>query len=149
LADQQSRSGFIMTTVSIGKLAKSANVGISTIHFYEKHGLMPKAARRASGYRQYQVDDVRRLHFIRRAKELGFSLQEIGELLALKAHPTRGVAKVKSVAQKKLHDVDNKIAELQRLRVVLASLIEECPGHGEMEHCPILRAFDTNSGVTA
>lgn len=138
-----------MTTLSVGQLAKSAQVGISTIHFYEKHGLMPKAPRRASGYRQYQLGDVRRLHFIRRAKELGFSLQEIGELLTLKANPTRGVAKVKSVAQKKLQDVDNKIAELQRLRIVLAGLIEACPGHGEMDHCPILRAFDSNTGVVA
>lgn len=135
-----------MSTLSIGQLAKSAQVGISTIHFYEKHGLMPKAARRASGYRQYQPDDVRRLHFIRRAKEVGFSLPEIGELLALKAQPTRGVAKVKSVAQKKLQDVDKKIAELQRLRIVLASLIEACPGHGDMDRCPILRAFDANTG---
>lgn len=136
-----------MSTLSIGQLAKSAHMGISTIHFYEKHGLIPKASRRPSGYRQYGADDVRRLHFIRRAKELGFSLQEIHELLALRSRPGNGVAKVKRVTQRKLAEVEHKIAELQRLRKVLAELVEACPGAGGAEHCPILRAFDDVPGV--
>lgn len=132
-----------MSSLSIGQLAKSAGVGIDTVRFYEKQGLMPRATRRASGYRQYQADDLRRLQFIRRAKERGFSLEEIGELLSLKAQPTRGVEKVKAAARQKLMEVDNKIVELQRLRAVLASLVASCPGHGAPQQCPILQAFDT------
>jgi MerR family copper efflux transcriptional regulator len=71
--------------MSIGQLAKSAQVGIDTVRFYEKHGLLPKPQRKASGYRQYSVDDARRLVFIRRAKELGFTLADIGELLKLRS----------------------------------------------------------------
>ena len=134
-----------MSSMSIGQLAKSARVGVDTVRYYEKQGLMPRATRRPSGYRQYQSDDVRRLHFIRRAKELGFSLEEIGELLALRSQSARGVEKVKAVARQKLLQVENKLAELQRLRKVLAHLVEACPGHGTPEICPILRAFDTQA----
>ncbi|MGD9841503.1 MAG: MerR family DNA-binding protein [Steroidobacteraceae bacterium] len=138
-----------MSTLSIGQLAKSAQVGISTIHYYEKQGLIPKVVRRASGYRQYEQDDVRRLQFICRAKRLGFSLEEIGELLTLQTQSTCGVEKAKAIAQKKLIDVEAKIAELQRLRATLADLVTACPGHGETDHCPILQAFDNDLGVTA
>lgn len=136
-----------MSALSIGQLAKSAQVGVDTIRFYEKQGLMPRAMRRASGYREYGHDDLLRLKFIRRAKDLGFSLEEIAELLALKRLPSRGVEKVKAVARQKLLQVDVKLAELQRLRVVLADLVAACPGHGATEACPILRAFDTSEGV--
>jgi MerR family transcriptional regulator, copper efflux regulator len=136
-----------VSVISIGQLAKSAQVGVDTVRFYEKQGLMPPALRRASGYREYRLEDLRRLQFIRRAKELGFSLDEIGELLALKSRPMRGVEKVKVVARRKLQQVDNKISELQRLRKVLADLVAACPGHGTPEVCPILRAFDTQEGA--
>lgn len=136
-----------MSVLSIGQLARSAQVGVDTIRFYEKQGLMPRAARRASGYREYGNDDLRRLQFIRRAKDLGFSLEEIAELLALKRTPSRGVEKVKAVARQKLQQVDAKLAELQRLRAVLAELVAACPGHGATEACPILRAFDSTEGL--
>ena len=135
-----------MSVLSIGQLAKSAQVGVDTIRFYEKHGLMPRAARRPSGYREYGGDDVRRLQFIRRAKLLGFSLDEIGELLALKHQPTHGVEKARAVAREKLRQVDAKIAELQQLRKVLGELVAACPGHGSPDACPILRAFDHTDG---
>lgn len=136
-----------MSLMSIGQLAKSAQVGVDTVRFYEKQGLMLSVSRRASGYREYRPDDLRRLQFIRRAKELGFSLEEIGELLTLKNQPTRGVEKVKVVARQKLLQVDSKIAELQRLRKVLADLVAACPGHGLPAACPILRAFDVQEDV--
>lgn len=136
-----------MSAMSIGQLAKSAQVGVDTVRFYEKQGLMPRVTRRASGYREYRADDVRRLQFIRRAKELGFSLEEIAEVLALKSQPVRSVEKVKVVARQKLLQVDSKIVELQRLRKVLAELVAACPGHGTPEACPILRAFDTQEGA--
>ncbi len=136
-----------MNAMSIGQLAKAAHVGIDTVRFYEKRGLLPRARRRASGYREFHVEDLRRLQFIRRAKELGFSLEDIGELLALRSQPTRGVQRVKVKAHEKLVAVDKKIAELQRLRKVLAGLVASCPGEGSPEHCPILRAFDREEGV--
>ncbi len=136
-----------MSALSIGQLARSAHVAVDTIRFYEKQGLMPRAARRASGYREYGNDDVRRLQFIRRAKELGFSLEEIAGLLALRHSSGRGVEKVKAVARQKLQQVDAKLAELQRLRAVLSELVAACPGHGATEACPILRAFDVSEGV--
>ena len=127
--------------MSIGQLAKSAQVGIDTVRFYEKHGLLPKPQRKASGYRQYSVDDARRLVFIRRAKELGFTLADIGELLKLRSG--RNVERVRKVAQTKLESVEAKIAELERMREVLKDLVAACPGHGDADRCPILRAFDS------
>lgn len=134
-----------MSSMSIGQIAKSAQVGVDTVRFYEKRGLLPHVSRRASGYRQYHADDLRRLRFIRRAKELGFSLEEIGTLLMLRSRSGRGVAKVKAVAHQKLLQVDGKIAELQRLRTALAALVAACPGQGMPEACPILRAFETHA----
>ena len=134
-----------MSSMSIGQLAKSAQVGIDTVRFYERHGLLPKPQRKASGYRQYSAEDARRLVFIRRAKDLGFALADIGELLKLRGQGDgsgRNVARVRSVAKQKLQTVEAKIAELERLRDVLQELVTACPGHGAADHCPILRAFD-------
>jgi MerR family transcriptional regulator, copper efflux regulator len=129
-----------MQSMSIGQLAKSARVGIDTVRFYEKHGLLPKPQRKVSGYRQYNADDARRLVFIRRAKELGFTLADIGELLKLRSG--RSVDRVRKVAQQKLQMVEAKIVELERIRDVLKDLVSACPGNGDADHCPILRAFD-------
>lgn len=135
-----------MELLSIGKLAKAAGVGIDTIRFYEKSGLLPSPPRRASGYRQYRSSDLRRLIFIRRAKEVGFSLEEVAELLALKTSNGRGIAKVREVAQLKLAVVERKLEELERMRGVLKGLVESCPGKGSVDHCPILNSFDAVSG---
>lgn len=140
-----------MQTMSIGKLAKTAQVGVDTVRFYEKHGLLPKPQRRESGYRLYGADDARRLVFIRRAKDLGFSLADVGELLKLRGQTAdksgRSVERVRNVAKKKLQTVEEKIAELERIRDVLKDLVTACPGHGDADHCPILRAFDNDTGV--
>lgn len=138
-----------METLSIGKLAKSAQVGVDTIRFYEKSGLLPAPPRRASGYRQFGPADLRRLVFIRRAKELGFSLDEIAELLALRAPSGRGVAKVRELARLKLAVVERKIEELERMRGVLEGLVKSCPGKGSVDHCPILNAFDALPGESS
>jgi Hg(II)-responsive transcriptional regulator len=134
-----------MQVLTIGQLAKSAQVGVDTVRFYEKHGLLPKPMRKASGYRQYGSDDARRLVFIRRAKELGFTLADVSELLKLRGHSEkngRNVERVRIVAKKKLQTVEAKIAELQRMRDVLTELVTACPGSGDTDHCPILRAID-------
>ena len=128
-----------MQTMTIGRLAKQAGVNIDTIRYYERNGLLPPPARRASGYREYRQTDLDRLRFIARAKDLGFSLAEINELLSLSAN--RNVAGVKRRAEERLAQVEEKVKELQRVRQGLKSLIEACPGHGALESCPIVAAL--------
>ena len=135
-----------MQTMTIGTLAKRAGVGIDTVRYYERAGLLPAAPRRASGYRDFRPETVQRLRFIRRAKELGFTLDEIGELLALSGQRERGVKGVKSAAQAKLQLVEARLRELKRVRKGLRTLIAACPGHGPLEECPILKAL--TSGET-
>ena len=125
----------------IGELAKTTGIGIDAIRFYERHGLLPEPKRRESGYRTYAVDDVHLLQFIARAKQLGFSLQEIRELLELSNARDTDVASVKAATEKKLRDVERRLAEMTRIRDGLRTLIERCPGHGSPEDCPILGAL--------
>jgi MerR family copper efflux transcriptional regulator len=128
-----------MATMTIGPLAKQVGVNIDTIRYYERNGLTPKPVRRPSGYREYDAADVSRLRFILRAKELGFTLAEIGELLSLSAD--RDVGGVKRRAEERLDQVEHKIKELQRVRKGLKTLIDACPGHGDLESCPIVAAL--------
>ena len=128
-----------METIGIGALAKRAGVRIDTVRYYERSGLLAPKARLATGYRRYGKVEVARLHFIRRAQALGFTLNEVRELLALSSR--RDVARVKRVAQEKLTDVERRIAELGRVRDGLSHLIAECPGHGRAMDCPILKAL--------
>lgn len=128
-------------SLTIGTVAKRAGVAIDTIRFYEREGLLPEPLRRASGYRSYDDSAINRLRFIRRAKDLGFTLEEIRDLLALSADRHRGVKAVKQRAAQRLADIDARIAELTRIREGLEQLIEACPGRGDPEHCPILRAL--------
>ena len=128
-----------MTSLSIGQVAKRADVSIDTVRYYERSGLLAPAARLASGYRRYGTTELKRLHFIRRAKSLGFSLDDIQSLLALSAE--RSVGKIKRAAVAKLSDLDRRIGELERIRLALQALIDACPGHGRAEACPILNAL--------
>ena len=128
-----------MESIGIGTLAKRAGVGIDTVRYYERSGLLAPSRRLASGYRRYTSLELARLRFIRRAQALGFTLNEVRDLLALSAK--RDVARVKRSAQAKLEDVDNKIAALQRIREGLATLVAACPGHGRAADCPILQAL--------
>lgn len=128
-----------MESLGIGAVAKAAGVGIDTVRYYERAGLVIPNGRLASGYRRYSELEISRLRFIRRAQALGFSLKEIRELLALSS--SRNVASVKRKAETKLADVDKRLAELQRVRQGLASLVAACPGHGLPERCPILKAL--------
>ena len=130
-----------MARFSIGEMAKRAGVGIDTVRYYERTHLLPAANRLASGYRQYDSTDVQRLSFIRHAKELGFTLDEIRELLALSTDRERGVRGVKTSAEAQLADLDHRIREMQRVRRGLQRLIASCPGQGTLEQCPILGAL--------
>ena len=130
-----------MTAMKIGEIAKRSGIGIETIRFYEREGLLPEPERRPSGYRQYDESTVERLEYVRRAKELGFTLAEIRELLALSTDRERGVRGVKVRAEARLTEVDRRIRELQQVRRGLKHLIAACPGHGPLDRCPILTAL--------
>jgi MerR family copper efflux transcriptional regulator len=136
-----------MKTMTIGRLAKTAGVNIDTIRYYERNGLLPRASRRESGYREYAAADVERLNFIRRAKELGFSLSDIGDLLSLTADRRDDMRGVKRKAEEHLAEVEQKIRELQRVRRGLKTLIAACPGHGELGTCPIVAALGAGDCV--
>jgi len=131
--------------LTVGQLARQAGVGVPTIRFYERRRLLPKPPRRASGYRDYPADAVRRVRFIRHAQELGFSLREVAELLSLSMDPKSSCADVRTRAAEKVADIDAKAASLKRMRTVLRDLMDACPGDGPAEICPILRAIDDES----
>jgi Zn(II)-responsive transcriptional regulator len=128
-----------MVTVGIGQLAKRTGVPIDTVRHYERIGLLRPAARLASGYRRYGDDELKRLRFIRRAKALGFTLDEIRELLALSAG--RNVQSIRKAASARLADIERRMKELTRIRESLRQLVAACPGHGRAENCPILNAL--------
>ena len=130
-----------MPTLTIGKVATQAGVAIDTIRYYEREGLLPPPARRPSGYRDYPADTVKRLRFIRRAKDLGFTLSEIADLLQLTERSQHDMAGMKQAAVTKLALVQTKIAELQRMRKALQQMVTACPGRGEMADCPIVNAL--------
>lgn len=126
------------TRFTIGALAKAAGVGIDTVRFYERERLLPEPPRRASGYREYAPESVQRLRFIRRAKALGFTLDEIRELLALSTDREHGVAGVRQRAERRAGEIEQRIRELRRVQRGLKRLIEACPGRGRLDACPIL-----------
>jgi len=123
----------------IGQLARRGGVGIDTVRYYERNGLLGPRLRLPSGYRRYGKLELSRLRFIRRAQSLGFALSEIKELLALSGQ--RDIGSVRKSASKKLAEVGNRIAALERVRAGLTTLIAACPGHGRAEDCPILNAL--------
>lgn len=125
---------------SIGRLARTVGVGIDTIRYYERIGLLAAPRRSASGYRLYTEAERQQLEFIRRAQELGFSLQEIAALLKL-SRRGGSVSQARELATKKLAAVRAKLVELERLRVALESLVDRCPGSGDPAHCPIIGAL--------
>src|SRR5262245_59371689 len=116
--------------MTIGQLGRQAGVGVETVRFYEREGLLQEPARRGSGYRQYGEEDVARLRFIRRAKQLGFTLKEVGELLALRDDPDATRADVRQRAEAKLADVEARIRDLAAMREALLRLTAACQGQG-------------------
>ena len=128
--------------MKIGEVAKVAGVGIDAVRFCEREGLLPKPARRPSGYREYSQDVVLSLRFIKRAKKLGFSLKETSELLSLDRNPKATAGDVKRRAEQKLTDLEKRICSLQRMRRALRKLMEQCSGSGPTSSCSILRSLD-------
>lgn len=127
--------------LTIGKAAAQAGVGIDTVRFYERGGLLKRPRRTPAGYRLYDNDDVARLRFIRRAKSLGFSLEEIAELLALNDGGGQRHS-VREIAERRLAEVTQRIEELKRVRRTLSRLVHECrSGDGPLAGCPIIQAI--------
>jgi MerR family transcriptional regulator, copper efflux regulator len=135
-------------SLKIGELAKQAGVGVETVRFYEREGLLDEPARRASGYRQFTPDAVSRLRFIRRAKDLGFSLREIKELIALTGDPGATRAELRRRATDKIVDIEERVRDLRRIQEALRSLTEACDGHGPLRGCPIFEALDAPPEAT-
>jgi MerR family mercuric resistance operon transcriptional regulator len=131
-----------MQRLTIGQLAGLADVGVETVRFYERQGLIDEPPRRVSGYRQYPPEAVARIRFIRRAKKLGFSLKEIKELLALRLDPHTTCGDVRDRAEEKLADIRQKIAALDGMRAALERLTAACDGDGSVSDCPILEALE-------
>jgi MerR family mercuric resistance operon transcriptional regulator len=130
-----------MDGLTIGRVARGAGLAIDTVRYYEREGLIEKPARSAAGYRHYGPEVVARLRFIRQAKELGFTLSEIRELLALKVAPGKSCADVKARAEAKIADVEQRVAQLNRMKRLLVKLAVACSGRGPTSECPILDAM--------
>ena len=129
---------------TIGQVAKLSSVGVETVRFYERKGLITEPPRKESGYRQYPQDAIRRIQFIRSAKELGFSLKEISELLSLRVEPGASCADVRKKAVDKISDVKMKIGKLKKIKIALTALASICNGRGPTSECPILDALDSS-----
>lgn len=131
-----------MKPLTIGAVARQAGVGVETIRFYEREGLIADPPRRESGYRQYPPDTVDRVLFIKRAKDVGFSLREIKGLLDLRLSPKAAAADVRKRAMAKIDDIAAKIRCLQRMKRTLEKLTAACSGKGPVSECPILEALE-------
>ena len=128
-----------------GALARQGGVNIETVRYYERRGLLPEPPRSQSGYRLFSKNDVRRVRFIRRAQELGFSLKEIEELLALRVEPQSTRADVRQRAEAKIDGIEEKIRQLRAMKKSLQRLTASCSGRGPVCGCPILEGFEDDS----
>ena len=130
-----------MTRNTIGRVAQLAGVGVETVRFYERQGLIKQPATPRNGFREYPPDVVDRVRFIRHAKDLGFTLKEIGELLSLRSDPRTNCEVVQARAEQKIGDVDTKIRSLRRIKTQLHKLAKACDKREATADCPILEAL--------
>lgn len=133
--------------LAIGELARATGTAVETVRYYEKIGILPKPARTAGNYRSYGRAEVARLSFIRRARDLGFGLDQVRTLLSLADDHSRPCGEVDDLAQKHLSEVDRKIADLVALRQELSSLVSQCR-LGTVAECRILEALGPQSEFT-
>jgi MerR family mercuric resistance operon transcriptional regulator len=134
-----------MEKLTIGQLAKQANVNLETIRYYERRGLIPEPPRNQSGHRRYPEESATLMKFIKRSQALGFSLKEISELLSLKVESGTTCDVVKERVEDKIVDVDKKIADLKQIRGALISLAQKCKGVGPISKCPILEELNNQA----
>jgi MerR family mercuric resistance operon transcriptional regulator len=124
--------------LTIARLARDAGVGVETVRFYERRGLIAQPARQGGGYRRYGPDHVRRIQFVRRAQELGFTLDEIASLLELEDGTNR--AQVRRIAAARLTQIRERVADLRRMERALSHLLEHCETE-RAPRCPIIDAM--------
>jgi Hg(II)-responsive transcriptional regulator len=130
-----------MEFLTIGQVARQSNVGVETIRFYERQGLIPPPPRRSSGYRSYTQEVIQRIRFIRRAKELGFTLPEIGELLALR--DSNGACHdVRPLLQRKQIEVKEKLQALDKINASLERLLGQCAATPNEDACPLFAVIE-------
>lgn len=130
------------TQITIGALAKKARCKVETVHYYEKSGLMPEPPRTEGGHRIYSIAHIKRLNFIRRCRELGFSIKQIEEMLKFIDEPDHYCGEVKAMAMIQSRTVQEKIDDLQRLKTALNQMISKCKGEGySIDDCPIIDAL--------
>jgi len=125
----------------ITEAAKEAGVNTQTLRYYERRGLLPRPARRRSGYREYSGDAVRIVRFVKRAQELGFSLDEIDELVRLRGVRRGERHRVRAIAERKIAEIDQKIGQLRSMRAALKELVDACHSGGPAE-CAIIDALN-------
>ena len=130
--------------LKIGEVAERGGVNLQTIRYYEREKLLPEPPRLASGYRVYPDQTVRRVRFIKRAQEIGFTLAEIRELLAIRIDSGRDSAEVRALANAKINDIEEKIQTLHRIKEALGRITERCSGCGPASECPILESIDSD-----
>jgi Hg(II)-responsive transcriptional regulator len=138
-----------MDGFTVGELAKQANVHVETLRYYERRGLIPKPHRTVSNYRVYSSENLRRVKFIKQAQGLGFSLNEIKKLLALRATPRARCVDVRRYATHKIEDIDARIRSLARMRKTLEKLLDECHGNRLATQCPILESLDSEPSTVS
>jgi MerR family transcriptional regulator, copper efflux regulator len=131
-----------MEGLTSGEVAERAGVHIETLRYYERRGLIERPPRSATNYWLYPEDAVRRVRFIKRAQEIGFSLKDIKELLSLRAAPEAGCAEVRAHAAAKIKAIDEKIGTLRAMKHALSTLVRACSGEGPRTDCPILQALE-------
>lgn len=131
--------------MKIGAVAKQAGISVEAVRFYEKQGLINTPSRNDSGYRVYSPDIINQLLFVTRAKELGFSLKEIKELLILRDSPGITCAEIKNQTENKIADIERKITDLKIIKSFLDKLVKSCPGKGTIKKCPILKTITSKN----
>jgi len=129
-------------TLRTGEVAAQAGVNVQTLRYYERRGILKEPERRPSGYREYPADAVRLIRFIKRAQEIGFTLNEIEDLLRLREDQDSACAEVRSAAEAKIDDIEQKIRRLRAMKRALGVLVASCTTEGSPRHCPLLEALD-------
>jgi Hg(II)-responsive transcriptional regulator len=125
-----------------GEVAAAAGVSVETLRYYERRGILKEPQRRSSGYREYPAETVRIVRFVKQAQQLGFTLEEIEELLALREDDSRSCGEVQTAASAKIDEIDLKVKQLRAMKRALATLVASCVEDASTRECPILEALD-------
>lgn len=134
-----------MNDLSTGDIADRTGVNVHTVRYYEDRDLLPPVPRSAAGHRQFGEEHVAHIRFIQRAKKLGFTLSEIGELLSLRAGPDAG-AEIREKTEEKIEEIEAKISDLRRIRGKLVELADACDAHSAPDECLVLHALEGPTG---